>query len=108
MKVGTKLTDEHFVVSAFSGEPLNPNTIHKQFLYDTKLADLKRIRFHNLRHTHATIMLEIGESPKVVSKRLGHANVSITLDKYSHVTSNLQTESAENFAKALRKTSSEQ
>lgn len=108
MKVGTKLTDEHFVVSAYGGEPLNPNTIYKQFLYDTKLADLKRIRFHDLRHTHATIMLEIGESPKVVSERLGHANVSITLDKYSHVTPNLQTESAENFAKALRKTSSEQ
>ncbi|PAD67073.1 hypothetical protein CHH83_20790 [Bacillus sp. 7586-K] len=68
----------------------------------------KRIRFHDLRHTHATIMLEIGESPKVVSQRLRHANVSITLDKYSHVTPNLQTESAENFSKALRKTSSEQ
>lgn len=108
LKVGMKLTDEHFVVSAYGGEPVNPNTIHKQFLYDTKLAGLKRIRFHDLRHTHATIMLEIGESPKVVSERLGHANVSITLDKYSHVTPNLQTESAENFAKALRKTSSEQ
>ncbi|WP_226665562.1 site-specific integrase [Metabacillus litoralis] len=108
LKVGMKLTDEHFVVSSYGGEPVNPNTIHKQFLYDTKLAGLKRIRFHDLRHTHATIMLEIGESPKVVSERLGHAIVSITFDKYSHVTPNLQTESAENFAKALRKTSSEQ
>ena len=108
LKVGMKLNEEHFVVSAYGGEPVNPNTIHKQFLYDIKLAGSKRIRFHDLRHTHATIMLEIGESPKVVSERLGHANVSITLDKYSHVTPNLQTESAENFAKALRKTSSEQ
>ena len=77
--------------------------IHKQFLYDTKLAGVKRIRFHDLRHTHATIMLEIGESAKVVSERLGHANVTITLDKYSHVTPNIQTESAENFSKALKK-----
>lgn len=108
LKVGMKLTDEHFVVSAFGGEPVNPNTIHKQFLYDIKLAGVKRIRFHDLRHTHATIMLQIGESSKVVSERLGHANVAITLDKYSHVTPNLQTQSAEHFANALKKTSSKQ
>jgi integrase len=70
-----KLNEEHFVVSAFGGEPVNPNTIHKQFLYDTELAGVKRIRFHDLRQTHATIMLEIGESAKVVSERLGHTNV---------------------------------
>ncbi|MGG3890015.1 tyrosine-type recombinase/integrase [Metabacillus fastidiosus] len=108
LKVGSKLNEDHFVISAFGGELVNPNTIHKQFLYDTKLAGVKRIRFHDLRHTHATIMLEIRKSAKVVSERLGHANVSITLDNYSHVTPNLQTESAENFSKALRKTSSEQ
>ncbi|MGG3890036.1 hypothetical protein [Metabacillus fastidiosus] len=45
---------------------------------------------------------------KLCLERLGHTNVSITLDKYSHVTPNLQTESAENFSKALRKTSFEQ
>ncbi|GKU82564.1 hypothetical protein NCCP28_19600 [Niallia sp. NCCP-28] len=107
LQVGQKLSDEHFVISAFGGEPVNPNTIHKQFLYDIKLAGVKRIRFHDLRHTHATIMLEIGESSKVVSERLGHSNVSMTLDKYSHVTSNLQDTSAENFSKALRKSTSE-
>ncbi|MBM7603229.1 integrase [Metabacillus crassostreae] len=100
-----KLTDEHFIVSAYGGEPVNPNTIHKQFFYDIKLAGVKRIRF---RHLHATIMLEIGESPKAASERLAHSNVSITLDKYSHVTPILQTESAGNFAKALRKSSPEQ
>lgn len=108
LKVGMKLSSEHFVVSAFGGEPLNPNTIYKQFSYDSNLAGMKKIRFHDLRHTHATIMLEIGESSKVVSERLGHSNVSITLDKYSHVTSNIQDSSAENFSKALREKSSEQ
>jgi integrase len=98
LKVGLKLIEDHF---AFGGEPVNPNTIHKQFLYDIKLAGMKRIRFHDLRHTHATIMLEIGENSKVVSERLGHSKVSITLDKYSHVTQNIQDSSAENFSKAL-------
>lgn len=108
LKVGMKLSGEHFVVSAFGGEPVNPNTIHKQFLYDIKLAGVRRIRFHDLRHTHATIMLEIGENSKVVSERLGHSNVSITLDKYSHVTPNIQDSSAEHFSEALRKMSSRQ
>ncbi|RST75556.1 site-specific integrase [Siminovitchia acidinfaciens] len=108
LKVGMKLNDEHFIISSFGGEPLNPNTIHKQFLYDVKLAGVKRIRFHDLRHTHATIMLEIGENPKVVSERLGHSNVSITLNKYSHVTPNLQDSSAENFTKALSHSHSKQ
>lgn len=108
LKVGMKLSNEHFVISPFGGEPLNPNTIHKQFSYDIKLAGMKRIRFHDLRHTHATIMLEIGENSKVVSERLGHSNVSITLDKYSHVTPNIQDSSAENFSKALQKTSTKQ
>ncbi|PCD08391.1 hypothetical protein CMV16_05685 [Peribacillus simplex] len=68
-----KLIEDHFVVSAFGGKPVIPNTIHKQFLYDIKLAGRKRIRFHDLRDTHATIMLEIGENSKVVSDRLGHS-----------------------------------
>ncbi|MFS0887751.1 tyrosine-type recombinase/integrase [Peribacillus frigoritolerans] len=101
LKVGLKLIEDHFVVSAFGGEPVNPNTIHKQFLYDIKLAGMKRIRFHDLRHIHATIMLEIGENSKVVSERLGYSKVSITLDKYSHVTQNIQDSTAENFSKAL-------
>ncbi|MEH7126333.1 tyrosine-type recombinase/integrase [Bacillus sp. JJ1773] len=69
---------------------------------------MKKIRFHDLGHTHATIMLEIGENSKVVSERLGHSNVAITLDKYSHVTSNLQDSSAEIFSKALQKSDSNQ
>lgn len=107
LQVGQKLNDDHFVVSAFGGEPVNPNTIHKQFLYDIKLAGVKRIRFHDLRHTHATVMLEIGENTKIVSERLGHANTSITLDKYSHVTPNMQDSSIENFSKAFLKSSSD-
>lgn len=107
-KVGMKLSNEHFIVSAYRGEPVNPNTIHKQFIYDVKLASVKRIEYHDLRHTHATIMLEIGESPKVVSERLGHANVSITLDRYSHVTPNLGLNQLKIFQKSFKKSSSEQ
>lgn len=49
-----------------------------------KAAKLPRIRFHDLRHTHATLALAAGVHPKVVSERLGHASITITLDTYSH------------------------
>ena len=54
----------------------------------------KDVRFHDLRHTHATLLLRQGVHPKVVSERLGHATVGITLDTYSHVLPNMQDEAA--------------
>lgn len=53
-------------------------------------AGLARIRYHDLRHSYATLMLELGESPKVVQEMLGHSSVSITLGTYSHVSPALQ------------------
>jgi integrase len=55
----------------------------------------KETRLYDLRHTHATLLLLAGVHPKVVSERLGHASVSITLDVYSHVLPNMQQEAAE-------------
>jgi integrase len=60
---------------------------------------LKGIRIHDLRHTHATLMLKAGIHPKVVSERLGHANIGITLDIYSHVLPGLQEAVVEKFAR---------
>ncbi len=61
------------------------------------------VRLHDLRHTYASLMLQAGVHPKVVSERLGHAGVSITLDTYSHVLPGVQEEAAERFSKILRK-----
>lgn len=58
-------------------------------------------RIHDLRHTHATLMLKAGVHPKVVSERLGHANIAITLDTYSHVLPGLQEAAAERFEKVF-------
>ena len=58
-------------------------------------------RLHDLRHTHATMLLRQGVHPKVVQERLGHANVSITLDIYSHCTANMQREAAAMIDAAL-------
>ncbi len=68
---------------------------------------LPPVRFHDLRHTHATIMLKEGIHPKIVSERLGHASINITLDTYSHVLPGMQETAALAFEEALQATSRE-
>ena len=63
--------------------------------------ELPAIRLHDIRHTWATLELQAGEHPKVVQERLGHANVSITLDVYSHVTEHLHGDVASRVAKII-------
>jgi integrase len=64
---------------------------------------LDHVRFHDMRHTHATQLLRAGVAAKVVSDRLGHANIAITLDIYSHVLPDMQTEAAERIDGVLKK-----
>lgn len=63
--------------------------------------DLPQIRFHDLRHTHATELLKAGVHPKIVSERLGHSGIRITLDTYCHVLPTLQKDAAEIAAKGI-------
>ncbi len=66
-------------------------------------AGLPRVRFHDLRHTAATLLLERGINPKVVSEMLGHSHVSVTLGIYSHVMPHMQQQAADAMNKALGK-----
>ncbi len=77
-----------------NGEALDPEDVSRYFRQAVKKAMLPQIRLHDLRHTHATLALQAGVHPKVVSERLGHATVSITLDTYSHAIPALQEEAA--------------
>jgi integrase len=58
------------------------------------MKDVPRVRFHDLRHSHATQLLLSGVHPKVAQERLGHSTVTTTLDLYSHVTANMQEDAA--------------
>ena len=60
-------------------------------------AGVRPIRFHDGRHTHASLMLKQGVHPKIVQERLGHASIQITLDTYSHVAPGLQEAAANHF-----------
>ena len=85
------------------GMPFNGVTLlRREFVPLLKRAGLPMMRFHDLRHTAATLMLLKGVHPKIVSEMLGHASVSITLDLYSHVLPNMQREAAETMDRLLR------
>ncbi len=80
------------------GVPIWPRTFSRAFERLAEAAELPRIRLHDLRHTHATLALAAGIHPKVVSERLGHANISITLDTYSHAIPAMQEDAAAQVA----------
>ena len=97
IQLGVSLDADDFVFIRPDGSPINPNAVTLAFRRIIKTAGLRNIRIHDLRHTHATLMLKAGVHPKVVSERLGHANIGITLDIYSHVLPGIQEEAAEKF-----------
>lgn len=82
--MGDAYEDSDLVFCLEDGAPVHPDSFSDFFQRHAKAAKLPRIRFHDLRHTHATLALAAGVHPKVVSERLGHASVTITLDTYSH------------------------
>ena len=77
------------------GAVLHPTWVSKRFARMVASSDLPRIRLHDLRHTHATLALEAGVNPKIVSERLDHSTVAFTLDVYSHALQHMQEEAAE-------------
>ena len=91
------------VFPRLDGSVVYPDTVSHAFADIIKRAGLPHVRLHDLRHTHATMIMEQGVSPKVVSERLGHASVAITLDTYSHVLPGLQEEVGLKFEEGMRR-----
>jgi integrase len=89
--------EQGFIFTSRGGQPASREVLRKTFIRLTKEAGLPKIRFHDLRHTAATLMLTQGVHPKVVSERLGHANIGMTLATYSHVLPSLQEDVAARF-----------
>jgi integrase len=74
------------IFSGPHGKPLDPdNLVKRRFLPTLERAELPRIRFHDLRHTHASLLIAAGEHPKYVQHQLGHASITTTLDRYGHL-----------------------
>ena len=101
VELGPVWQDSGFVFTDLEGRPLDPIRVSKAFAKVSKVAGIKGVRRHDLRHTHASLMLKAGVHPKVVSERLGHSSINITLDTYSHVLPGVQDEATELFSKLL-------
>jgi integrase len=89
--------EHNLVITRPDGRPVNPDTLSSGWYRFCRKHGLPNVRFHDLRHAHATLMLLQGVHPKIVSERLGHASVGITLDTYSHVLPSMQTEAVRAF-----------
>lgn len=86
-----------FVFTKPDGRPFHPELVRQAFDRRVARTQVPRIRFHDLRHTHATLLLKAGVPPKIVSERLGHATVAFTMDIYAHVIPGMQAEAADMF-----------
>jgi integrase len=93
--LGPAYQDYNLVFCKTDGSPYNLDHFSREFGHFVRRTDLPYVRFHDLRHTHATLLLQQGEHPKVVSERLGHSTITITMDLYSHVLPNMQKEAAQ-------------
>jgi integrase len=94
LSLGASYADQDLVACLADGTPLHPKTLSYYFTRHARRLGLPAIRLHDLRHTHATLALRAGVHPRVVQERLGHANVGITLDTYSHVDLEMQAAAA--------------
>ena len=100
--LGPAYKDHGLALARPDGRPCNPEEITKAFSrFVRTVKGVRPLTLHALRHTQATFLLGKNVHPKVVSERLGHATVSITLDTYSHVLPNLQAEAAEKLEEML-------
>ena len=101
-RAGSNWQDYRLVFASCKGTPLDAqNIVNRHFKPLLKRAGLPDIRWHDLRHTYATLLLARGTHPTYVQKSLGHASVQLTLDRYSHRMPSMGRNTAEGIDAAL-------
>lgn len=98
---GLKVSEDETVFAAPDGSLTHPDYFSQVFDRHLAASDLLRIRFHDLHHTHATILLKAGVHVKVVSERLGHSSPAFTMTVCQHVIPGMQADAARLFCEAL-------
>ncbi|MBC7341192.1 MAG: site-specific integrase [Clostridia bacterium] len=103
LMLGPAYQDNGLVFCREDGTPLDPSEFTKHFQRLLVKAGLPKVRLHDLRHTHASLLLARGVHPKVVQERLGHSSITLTLDLYSHLAPGLEEGAAHTLDGLLRK-----
>ena len=96
-------TNDTYVFPSPNGGPISPDSVNNMLKRVLARAGIPKVRFHDLRHTFATIALQNGVDIKTVSGMLGHFSAGFTLDTYAHVTTSAQKEAAETMSQVLSK-----
>lgn len=99
--LGTSRRRDELVFCYADGKPTHPDVFSQTFDRSVARSGLPSITLHDLRHSHATLLLKAGEPVKVVSERLGHSNPSFTMTVYQHVLPGMQAEAAAKFAELM-------
>jgi integrase len=103
LALGVRQSGETLACGRHDGEPMPPRSLTHEFAKIAGRAKgVPRVRFHDLRHSHATQLLSAGVHPKVAQERLGHSTITTTLDLYSHVTETMQGDAAAKLDSAFR------
>ena len=100
-QIGKTISLDDLVFANHEGKPIDPGVLTHNFARIAKRAGLQGIRFHDLRHTFASLMLLQGAKPKVISEALGHASVAFTMDVYSHIIEGMQSDAMALLDKVL-------
>lgn len=98
---GSYYKDYDLIVCTKLGTPVNPRNLLRTFYDLMKKAKVPKIRFHDLRHTVATLMLSSNINPKIVKEILGHSDIRVTLDTYSHVLPSVHKETAQQYGNMI-------
>ncbi|TDF94693.1 site-specific integrase [Paenibacillus piri] len=101
LAAGDDYADFDLVICTKLGKPINPRNLLREFYLLMEEASVKKIRFHDLRHTAASLLLSSNTNPKIVKEILGHSDVRVTLDVYSHVLPSVHKETAKQYGDML-------
>ena len=99
--LGIPPSQANFAFGHPDGTPRTPSTVTQQFRRIASRAGLSGVRLHDLRHTHASLMLQQGTDIKTISTRLGHSSVAFTMDTYAHLLPGMQKAAMEKFEEAF-------
>lgn len=103
LKMGQDYNDLDLIICRPTGDPVDVRNVNRRFDKFVEKSNLPKIRFHDMRHTHATLMLKMGVPVKVVSERLGHGSIEMTLNTYTHLLPSMQFEAVQLFNKNMEK-----
>ncbi|MFD9612630.1 tyrosine-type recombinase/integrase [Streptomyces sp. NPDC059083] len=101
-RAGEKWTETGYVFTTRTGQPIEPRNLYRSFTRVAKNADLRVVRLHDARHGTATLLTAAGVPPRVVMEILGHSQIAVTMNVYTHVVQDTQREAVSHMDRLLR------